>query len=995
MKRLLFLIILIAGFETISPHTKYISGDKDSISSVSVPKAGFKAVNSGYRNSEISLPENPTGQNSNPDAGLTFNNKLTFSTAKIDECRHTGSVYSALYGKVPGLTIITPSGEPGIPSIVSIRGSFQLTGLQSPLLMLDGAILEDTFVDINVDDIESVEILRGPAASALYGSRGGKGVIAINTRRGDLFQEGKTEIVFRNEYGINRLTRKYDLATHHAYMLADDQNQFKFTKYYGVTYPDGYSVTMPGITGARITEDDQYMDNPYAAIFDHQDAIFPGNDFITNYISAGANLGKFNYLASFENYMQSGLLAEVKGYRRNSFRVNFDYRIIPDLTVSASNLYVRSRTSAPGGDDKTSAEIFADALISSPDADFNIPNPDGQPFIFIPDIWNPEIENPVYNLSKFENETGRSRFTGTYRAKFTLMDILDLEACYSFQYKTTQKSIYIPYDTYSLSGGIPVYSKGSLSETNSSLLSGNAMVTAGFKREFGDFNTVAKLSYLFEKTSFNSESQYGEDFSRPGIRSFDAITGSRSISSYKEKTISKYITGNLFASYQEKYLVDALFCYNGTSLSGSEARWHPYFRLSSAYRLTEDFEIPGVSELRLRMGFGIAGSRSRFTDRFEILSVSAGNLFQYQLGNEMLKPSVSQEFETGLNLDFLERFSFEIVYSISNVRDLILSVPLPAQSGGWVWQVRNAGRMNIKALEASLKANMIKTRDFNYDVTLLFDRVRQKITRLDAPPFLPTLQGEEAITGFYAREGEVPGTMFGYSWIRSLEEMKNQLAESDLPSTWWDDSRLDSYVVNSDGFVIIKGTEGTTSEIPIKKTDRNGEPLFSKIGDTNPDFRLSLSNSMFYKGFGLYALLEWKNGGNIYNRTAQWLAGNNRHRMMDQSGNPDYLKKAMPYYKGFYDSNSINDFWVEDGSYLKLRELSLSYNIPSSTVKDFFKGYIKDIKLSLTGRNIYTLTNYTGYDPEVLITDGIQYYAYDFAGYPHYSSYSLSIEFKF
>ena len=206
---------------------------------------------------------------------------------------------------------------------------------------------------------------------------------------------------------------------------------------------------------------------------------------------------------------------------------------------------------------------------------------------------------------------------------------------------------------------------------------------------------------------------------------------------------------------------------------------------------------------------------------------------------------------------------------------------------------------------------------------------------------------------------------------------------------------IDNYTINSDGYVIVKGTEGTISEAPIKKLDEDGNLWYGKIGDSNPKFKVAMTNTFNYKGIGLYALIEWKNGGDIYNKSAQWLTRDDRHGMMDQYGKPDYLKKTIPYYKVFYDVNTQNDFWVEDGSYLKLRELSLSYSLGAEPLKGFVKGYIKGIRLALIGKNLFTLTKYTGYDPEVQTTNGTQYFSYDFMGYPNYRSYSVSLELKF
>jgi hypothetical protein len=228
--------------------------------------------------------------------------------------------------------------------------------------------------------------------------------------------------------------------------------------------------------------------------------------------------------------------------------------------------------------------------------------------------------------------------------------------------------------------------------------------------------------------------------------------------------------------------------------------------------------------------------------------------------------------------------------------------------------------------------------------------------------------------------------MYGAAFVKTLDEMQLQLGEGDL---------ITNYVVNSDGYVIPKGTEGTIFEIPVRKRDENGDFWFGKIGDSNPKFKMSMTNTITFKGIGIYALVDWKNGGDVYNKSAQWLTRDDRHGMMDQYGKEDHLKKTIEYYKAFYMVNDQNAFWVEDGSYLKLRELSVSYSVPTSALRSFMKGYLKGVKLSLIGKNLYTLSNYTGYDPEVGTTNGTQYFAYDFMGYPNFRAYSASLELKF
>jgi len=932
-------------------------------------------------------------------AAGTPKKKMAVSVERVDAERlkevYAGSASSALQGKVSGLTVINATGEPGSAATILVRGATQISGSQAPLIILDGAIMEGTLGDINVDDIESIEVVKGASASALYGSRAGNGVIAVTTRRGNTLAEGKTEVILRNEYGINQLAKKYDLATHHAYVLAADQASYPYTRYAGVTYPAGYQGTEQGVTGTRSLEADQYMDNDYAVLYDHEGAIFSQNDFFTNYISVGSNLGKTNFLVSFENNVQSGVLIETDGYKRNSFRLNVDHKLSPKLSVSASNLYIKSRTQDPGGVNVYNGGMFFDVLLTEPDVNYYYPNPDGQPYNLLPSTWNLEQENPIYQLWKTEDNTVRNRILGTYSSKYNVTEYLNVEGKYAFEYSTGEYSTYDPYDTYVRSGNVPVYSLGSLYIANTVLFSRNAQVTANFNKKFGDFNTRAKVSYLFEKSTYNSNSTTGQDFSLGGIPSFDAIAGNISATSYKNAIIAKNYFGILYLDYRDKYIFDGMIRYDGSSLFGADARWNPYYRVSAAYRITEDLKIPGIQEFKLRVAYGTAGQRPGFADQYEVMSISAGNVSKSQLGNRLLKPSLSKEWELGLNIDFLNRFSFEVVHSETNTTDQILSVPLAVQYGGWPGQVQNAGSLNSKVWEASLNGQIVRSRDINYNIGFIFDRVRTQITELNVPPYQTGPSGQDAYKAFYIREGEVFGAMYGNAFVKTLDEMALQLSETNLPTTWWDDTSIDSYVVNSDGYVIVKGTEGTTSETPVKKLDEKGKLWFGKIGDSNPRFNLSMTNTFSYKGFNLYALVGWKNGGDVYNKSAQWLTRDDRHGMMDQYGKPDHLKKTISYYKVFYDVNNQNDFWVEDGSYLKLREVSLSYNLTASQLGNFMRGYIKGVKLAVIGKNLYTLSNYTGYDPEVGTTDGTQYFAYDFMGYPNYRSYSVSLELKF
>lgn len=202
---------------------------------------------------------------------------------------------------------------------------------------------------------------------------------------------------------------------------------------------------------------------------------------------------------------------------------------------------------------------------------------------------------------------------------------------------------------------------------------------------------------------------------------------------------------------------------------------------------------------------------------------------------------------------------------------------------------------------------------------------------------------------------------------------------------------ISDYEMNSDGYVVPAGSQGTVNEKPVKLLDENGNLAFVKIGDGNPDFNLGISNNISWKGFQLYILVDVKNGGNVYNRKSQWLTRDSRNGIMDMGGVPDGQKKTFDYYQAFYDVNTNNAYWVEDAGFIKFREVAIGYTFSPKTL-GIFKGVVKGATARVIGRNLYTITDYSGYDPEV----GSIRNPFDGTGtYPNFRNiaFSLSLEF--
>ena len=405
--------------------------------------------------------------------------------------------------------------------------------------------------------------------------------------------------------------------------------------------------------------------------------------------------------------------------------------------------------------------------------------------------------------------------------------------------------------------------------------------------------------------------------------------------------------------YAQKYIFSALIRREGSSLFGPDERWSNFYRGSVAYRVTEDLKIPGVQELKLRASIGTAGIRPTFEQRFETFRLINGTATKNTLGNNILRPAQSQEIELGLNLNFLNAFSFEFNYSNIETEDQILLVPLSG-AVGFTGQWRNAGTISADVYEFALGVDMarllkINNSDFSWSINTTFDRIEQTISKLNVPAY-NTGPGIQQSTLFRVEEGISFGTMIGEVYATSLDQLAGQ--EGVNPS---------DYTINSFGYAVLTSTLGTKDEVPYKLLDENGSPLAQAIGDINPDFRVGISNSIRYKGLKLYTLFDWRQGGDIYNKSKQWLYRDFRHADIPNTGLPRNFFGS----NGLYNVNVNNNHFVEDGSFFMLREAALSYQISPKTMESVFGDILGSIRFSVIGRNLFTITDYTGFHPDV------------------------------
>ncbi len=906
-------------------------------------------------------------------AGKTSVKKLTVTVEKINAEQlneaPASSVATSLQGKIAGVHITQAFGTPGSGASIRLRGSTSITGNQAPLILVDGNIFESSLADMNVDDIQSIEVVKGAAAASLYGSKAGSGVILITTKRASNLKEGKTQIKVRNEYGVSAISKKVALSKHHPYLLADDHADYStFTKYAGVRYDDKGNV----VRGSRRLDNDHYADNPYGVVKNNQANFFNPGNYYTNYISIANRSKKTNIFVSFENNKQSGILFATKGYKRQNFRVNVDQRISDKLKFSSSNLLINTKSDNPG-----SNNAFFDLLFLSPDVNLEAPNADGAPYNIKPDPWSLQ-ENPLYPLYYRKRKSLHTSLLSNAIITYEPIEWISLKAKYTIEKQNKHWSTYTPRG-YLYGGG--QYIDGSIFKEQYTSTYQTFQTTAFFNKIFGKLTTKAKLSYLYEDKSYYDFSVTGREFITADVPQLNNTNPEKaSLNSYQGIIRAENIFGILDMDYKGRYLISGLYRMDGSSLFGADERWNPYYRLSAAYRISQDFKIPGFDELKIRAAYGTAGQRPGFSYQYETWKIINAALRKSTLGNKNLKPSESGELEIALDASLLGKINLQISYSNTNTKDVFALAPL-ASNFGYPSQWKNVGTLSAKSYEAALGINLIDKKNLHWKFNITFDRIRQKITKLNIPQYKTGPK-----SAFLIAQGETLGAIYGYRWLTRLDELSKQLQEG---------QKITDYTINSDGYVIPIGTEGTVNEKPILwDKDGNGVPDLTKIGDGNPDFHMGFNNTFSWKNFQIYALIDWKQGGNIYNYTHQYTFRDNRAIEFDQFGKNKNQKKTIDYYSNFYYHTALNSYFVEDGTYVKLREFSMYYKLKTAEW-GFLKGQLSSIRFGLVGHNLYTFTHYSGYDPEVASGSDLSNFPFDNFGYPNYRTFTASIEFKF
>jgi TonB-linked SusC/RagA family outer membrane protein len=968
----------------------------------------------------------------------------------------------ALSGKVAGMRVAQTSGRPGSAPEVMLRGptSLNATGRATgPLFIVDGTIMRNqSLSEIGGLDIESVEVVKGAAGASLYGSTAANGVIIIKTKRGA--PRDGVRFNFRSEYGIGDLNSFDWGAPEYHHLQLDETGQrfcvqgsgavsncsrtFKWMdeiqRINGINAdttrtPQTVQFASVGNSGELTNV---FQSNPWPGQrYNTFAQMAEPNPIYLNSLDISGRAGSVRYFVTGAMTSEGGAILGMTGEQQRRVRVNLDYDIRRNWSVSISSLYNNGKTDnrggffgqltrgAPAGTDYLARDTLGRAIIRGGGANLRGTGNGGGAFLYT-------LEN-VYNAQTSQ------RYLASISSSYTPAEWVTLDALYSYDNRNSRNRNYVPkgFRTQTLS---TTNNFGNDSVGNFSRESMNAQLSATFRKQvFTDLSAKATLRTLYDRDYVFNNGAYGEQFVTKDIFTLSNTTANFAIASNSQliKNMAGIAGANL--DYKGRYIVDGTFRYDGSSLFGQGNRWAPFGRISAVWRLSEEpfFNVPGLSDFRLRASRGSAGNTPRFNAQYETYNCSATGCTLGQAGNKDLRPETTTETELGSDMTLFNRLGVEFTYAKSDTKNQLLLVPTPS-SLGFTNQWKNAGTLQNRTFEVALNLPLITKQDLQWNLRGTYDRNRAYITELFVPEYFTnagTGQGTGSMFLYTARTDKDPNSgqrvnRFGSIWGRKFYKSCSDMPAS-VQSQCGGEGK--AYQVNDDGWVVWAGEgnswkDGITKNLwqtklpaaqspwnyplqfghaivdrPLKGEVNEGTGKKHIIGNALPDFRFGLNSTLTYKRLSLYGLLDGTIGHSIVNQAEGWGLLDFSSNYFDQATNTVENAKPLGYgwrvggpegagTGGFYDLLEPNNYVVEKGSYAKLREMSVTYHVGRIAGQG-------DWTFSFIGRNLLTISNYSGYDPEVGVSGGQggsglinQVDAFNF---PTLRTYTLSLSTRF
>lgn len=882
--------------------------------------------------------------------GIVKKRDLTGSVGRVktDEIQKmpVSTIEQALQGRVSGVQITTATGAPGAGATVRIRGGNSISSGNDPLYVIDGIIGAGNLNSLNPSDISSIEILKDASSTAIYGSRGANGVVLITTKRGN--ESKGASISYNGYYGIQTPVKKLDLLD--GQETAIYQNEY--SDYFGTPH--------------------NFSDVGNVANTDWQEHIFRDTAPITDHNLTVSNGTKdHNYFLSLNYFNQEGVMYDT-GYERYQIRFNMDQKIGKFLKIGAT------MTASYTNKDNPKIEKGVELLPTAP-----VYNEDGS-YYSVNQVSGNTYDNPVALREGLINNQYQFRGLGNIYGQLTLFKNLIIKSSWGFNVSYSKHN---QYESVNLPSSIQKQKGGQASVDTSFPLTYQNENTINYSLDLGKHSIGLLGGFTWQKYMIESLTSSTQGFKNDANDYHSMQSGDPNKRSIQTGESQWGMMSYLFRanySFKDRYLVTLSGRADGSSRLAKGNQWALFPSAAIAWRASEEEFIKKLeifSNLKARLSYGISGNQGvgayavydkLARGRTVIGDQEVTTFIPTLSASKNLGWEKTKQIDIGFDMGFLDnRLSLEVDYYYKRTSDLLLAKELPYQTG-YSSILENVGSTENKGWEFTLNSTNFDTQDFKWNTNLSLAFNRNKVLNLGGKEFLENGQGSRLIVG------KPVGVFFGVKYLGTWKESEILEGVQHNPG----DPKFED--LNEDGII-----------------DVNDGQI---IGSAEPKFYGGIGNDFTYKRLTLSLFFDFSYGNDIYDLSGRLMdTGFNanvygRHRDRWTESNPDgYYPRAGSAYTHIYDTyaggntNGGNTLYVHDGSYLRLKNINLQYDIPLKN-----KRIIKSLQIYGTATNVFILTRYLGFSPDVDADASTSTrHGFDRNAYPQSKTYLLGVKASF
>lgn len=891
---------------------------------------------------------------------------LTGSVANISAEKLTTqsnvNIGMALQGKIPGVDIVSQGGSPGSGTKVMIRGIGTLNNA-SPLYIVDGMYM-DNIDHINPNDISSIDVLKDASSAAIYGSRAANGVVIITTKEG-VNTEGKPIIDVSANWTVQAPNKYLDMLN-------------------AAEWAEVTTVARQAINKAPLEMAQDLVNKPDN---DWQKIMYR-SALMQNYnasIKGGGNT--YTYYTGLGYTNQDGIVVGTEYERFNvQFKSNYKKGIF-----SAGNNIVMSHSSHRPEHYESRGGLIGTVLQSVPTLEIYDETRKGGYGGIYGDVVN--LSHPLGVMDRKIWD----RYSETTRAYINLY--AQLEFIPGLKYKINMTPDF-QFDRNMEYQGVFQFGTGAPNVPNVSEGQGrsrNMLVEnlLSYDKTFGDHKVSGLFGYSYQDYRYRYLGAKGKGMTE-GLKEIDAATLDRTNSGYSKRSVLTSIIARAFYSYKNRYLITATLRRDGSSKFAKANRYGNFPSASVGWNIAEENfmkHVGWVNQLKLRVGYGVLGNQE--IDNYQYTSTittginypdGKGGLLQGAFPKDFASPTIKWEETamTNVGIDFIaldNRLSLTADYYVKNTKDILLAVPIPISSGGANDPVRNAGEIQNKGFEFNLGWTDSPNKDLFYGVNFIGNIMRNEVTKMGT--------GNQVIWAGSTQQGiSTCKTLVGYPiggyWLIPYDGIfRNQ-------------QELDAY--RKDGKLIQPGAK--PGDVRFKDTNNDGminDDDRVYCGSPFPDFTMSVNGNIKYKNFDALIGIQAVFGNKIYNATRQTLedvtkGSNFLHTVMDYwtPENTDATFPRLIWDDPNRNGRAESDRYLESGSYIRLRNIQVGYTFSPR----LFNNLIQKARIYVNAENLFTISNYTGYSPDVN-SEGNTSRGFDNFMYPTTRGYTLGLNVTF